>query len=201
MRVKICGIANVRDALTAVEAGTDAIGLVFAESPRRVSLAQAKEIVKAVGPWIATVGVFVNEPIRRVIRIATECRLTALQLHGEESPSYTDKLKGWKLIKAFRIDENFDWVKLRDYIVDAFLFDTPTTGAYGGTGKIFDWGLLKGRRIPKPFILSGGLRPGNVARATRLVSPYGVDVSSGVERSPGRKDPRLVREFIRNAKK
>ena len=200
VRVKICGVTSVRDAETALTAGADAIGLVFAPSPRRVTLAAAERIARAVGPWITTVGVFVNEELLNVIRVASTCRLSAIQPHGDESVEYVRRLSPFKIIKAFRVGAGFEWGEVRRYEAAAFLFDTKAGGKRGGTGRTFDWSLLTKRKFLKPVILSGGLNPKNVRQAVKAVSPYGVDASSGVESSPGVKDAGLVREFIRNAK-
>ena len=199
-RVKICGITNRRDAEDALCLGADAIGFVFAESPRQVSVSDAKRISRAVGPWITTVGVFTNESAQNILRVASECRLSAVQLHGDEPASEIRRLRPYQVIKAFRVSEKADLEKTKGYEADAYLFDTKVSGVYGGSGKSFDWGLLKSSKVPKPYIISGGLNPGNVRTVVRLLSPYGVDVSSGVEKSPGKKDPRLLKRFIQNAK-
>lgn len=198
-RVKICGITSVGDAEHAAACGADAIGFIFAESPRRVAPEKAAEISKAVGPWVATVGVFVNEKAENILRIADQCRLSAVQLHGDESAELARRLSGRGVIKAFRIAAKKDLKGSESFPADLVLFDTKIKGVYGGTGKTFDWGLLKEAR--RPFIVSGGLDPRNVAEVVKSLSPYGVDVSSGVEKAPGKKDPKRVKEFIRNAKK
>ena len=200
VRVKICGITNVGDALAAVRAGADALGFVFAPSPRRVSPTRARKIIRAIGPWVASVGVFVNEKPQRVRKIAAFCGLTAVQLHGDESADYARKLAPLKVIKAFRVSKRADLRRVGHYDADAFLFDAKVEGSYGGTGKTFDWGILKRRALRKPVILSGGLHPGNVRQAVRTLRPYGVDVSSGVEKAPGKKDAVKVRTLIRRAK-
>ncbi len=197
--VKICGITSVDDAKLALDAGANAIGMVFAKSPRQVNMKTAAKIVKAAGPWVATVGVFVNEAPEVVIRTAAECGLTAVQLHGEEDSSYTKRLAAFKVIKAFRVGDSFDWKRLKPYHSDAFLFDTLVEGLFGGTGRTFAWEILKERKFDRPFIVAGGLNPKNVAKLVRTLHPYGVDVSSGVEKAPGKKDPKLVKEFIKNA--
>ncbi len=200
-KVKICGITSPGDAAFAVECGADAIGFVFADSPRRVSVRIAREISRAVGPWVATVGVFVNENAKNILQIASECRLSAIQLHGDESASFAGSLTGCRVIKAFRIADQTDLKGVQDYKADAYLFDTRVTGAYGGSGKSFDWKILRSASVSKPYILSGGLNPKNIRTAIQMLKPYGVDASSGLEKSPGKKDPKLVKEFIRNAKK
>ena len=199
-RVKICGITNLRDAEDAQRFGADAIGFVFAESPRQVSVSAAKKISWTVGPWIATIGVFVNESTKNILRIASECKLSAIQLHGDELASELYPLKSYKVIKAFRVSEKKDLKKIKNYDADAYLFDTKVASLYGGSGKSFDWDILKSKAILKPCIISGGLNPQNVKTAVRMLLPYGVDVSSGVEKSAGKKDPGLVKRFIQNAK-
>ncbi len=200
VRVKICGITNIRDAVNAVNCGADALGFVFAKSPRKISLRQAKMISKAVGPWVGTVGVFVNEKIENILRAVAECQLSAVQLHGDESAVYAKRLAAFKVIKAFRVGNVLDLAGTQNYPADTYLFDAKVDGKFGGTGKSFAWEILKSRRISRPFIVSGGLNPANVKNVVRILAPYGVEASSGVESAPGRKNPRLVREFIRNAK-
>ena len=200
-KVKICGITNSEDALEALRLGADAIGLVFAKSPRRVTISKAKEIIKAVGPWTSVVGVFAGESLKAVEQIARDCRLSAIQLHGDEDNSYVKRLSSFKIIKAFRIADASDLKGTGLAKADALLFDTKIEGELGGTGKRFDWGLLSAKKFNKPVIISGGLNPRNVRDAIQLLHPYGVDVSSGVESAPGKKDFRLMREFIQNVKK
>ena len=202
VRVKICGITSASDARAALDFGADAIGLVFTKSPRRVSVAIAAQISRSVGPWISVVGVFMDESLPTVQRIARECGLSSVQLHGRETARTAGAIKGVKVIKTFHVDQDLDFADFKKYEnVDAFLFDTKIGVKVGGTGILFDWKLLKKYEVGKPFIVSGGLRPGNVAQAVEFFKPYGVDVSSGVEKSAGKKNLRLVREFIRNAKK
>lgn len=200
--VKICGITNGKDAVAAAEAGADALGFVFAKSPRRVTPAIARKIAALLPDHVEKIGVFVNEKPSVVRRVARLCRLSAVQLHGDESPADVRALKDLHVLKAFRVDGGFDPAVLGRYgAARAFLFDAKVPGAYGGTGKTFDWKILKRAAVRKPVVLSGGLNAKNVARAVKSVRPFAVDVSSGVEKSPGKKDPRLVKEFIRNAKK
>jgi phosphoribosylanthranilate isomerase len=202
VRVKICGITNVRDAEHAVSCGADAIGFIFAESPRRVDVRTAENIIQAVGPWVTTVGVFVNEKPEKILQIAKTCRLSAIQLHGDEKESDVRRLQGLKVIKAIRVAEKKDLAEVKNFrSAHAFLFDTKKTGVYGGTGHRFDWSILKGKRLSAPMILSGGLDPSNVNGAVKMLKPYGVDVSSCVEKRPGVKDFKKVEEFIRNAKR
>ena len=202
VRVKICGITTVSDALWALDFGADAVGLVFAKSPRQVSVRLAEKISRAVGPWMAVCGVFVDEPPVLVRRIAGDVGLSAIQLHGSEPPQEIGDYKGLKVIKTFHVDEKFRLERLKSYRkADAFLFDTKVGDRLGGTGKTFDWKVLKKISTEKPVIISGGLNPQNVAAAVRFFRPYGVDVSSGVEKKPGKKDLNRIRDFIRNAKK
>lgn len=200
-RVKICGITNLRDAWAAQNAGADAIGFVFAKSPRRVSLGQVKKLSQKLAPWMATVGVFVNEDFENIARIADECRLSAIQLHGDETPSFAKKCsRRFRVIKAFRMGNHFDLHSIKSYDTDAFLFDAQAPGKRGGTGTTFNWAILKGKKIHRPFIISGGLTVQNVKKAIRELGPYGVDASSGLEAFPGQKDAQLVKEFVKNAK-
>src|SRR3989338_1327689 len=194
-KVKICGVTNLEDARWALQCGADALGFVFAKSPRQVTARQARGIITQLGPWTTAGGVFVNDEFDRVMRIARECPLSAIQFHGDEDRAYVERFcdSPHKVIKAFRVDKYADFKDLKKFsrISDAFLFDTKTGGQYGGTGKSFEWVLLKLMSITKPFILSGGLNSDNVKKAVRCLSPYGVDVSSGVERSPGKKNRKL----------
>ena len=205
--VKICGMTRVADVRAAVAAGADAIGLVFAaESRRRVTPAAAARLVRWLPSSVAAVGVFVNEPQDRMAATARRCRLSWLQLHGEETPADCRRARqrtGLRIIKAIRIGAAADVSTVAAYrgAVDAILLDAAVAGARGGTGRSFDWRWVTGaKRVEIPTILSGGLKPETVARAVRLVRPAGVDVSSGVERRPGLKDPVKVAAFIRAAR-
>lgn len=199
-RVKICGITRLEDALTAARAGADAVGMIFCESPRKVRPENAREIVSRLPPFIAAVGVFADSPPGEVIRIAREVGLSAVQLHGGESPEEVGEVAGAvRVIKAFRVRDASSLSGLEAYqAASAFLFDAHVEGALGGTGRTFDWSLLENalERLDKPWILAGGLNPGNVEAAVRRLRPYGVDTSSGVELRPGVKDEAKVREFI-----
>lgn len=206
VKVKVCGITNLKDAEAALLCGADALGFVFAPSPRRISAARARQIIQSIGPFVTTVGVFVNESVESLDRIMSECRLSAAQLHGDETAGYTKRLGCCKVIKAFRVDEAFRLKDIAGFPADAYLFDTKVSGKYGGSGKSFDWKALsvqmsKSAGKAKPVIVSGGLHPGNVRQAIHALSPYAVDVSSGVEKKPGVKDHKLLKEFIHNAKK
>lgn len=199
VRVKICGITNREDALLAAELGADALGFVFAPSPRRVTPSQAKEIIKALPCFIDPVGVFVNEKVSRVKDIAEFCRLSTLQFHGDESAKYCNCFP-YKVIKSFSIKDRPP-PKISEYRVDAYLLDTFFEGKKGGTGKTFQWEIaVEIRRSGFQVILSGGLTVDNVKEAIRKVKPYAVDVSSGVEESPGKKSEKKLRKFIQTVR-
>ncbi len=191
------------DALASAEAGADALGFIFAKSPRRVSEARAKQITSSLGSWVTKVGVFVNASAPQVDRTMKRCGLDVAQLHGDETAATARALraKGHTVIKAFRVGSKLDAAALRRYPADAILLDTASAGAYGGTGKRFDWEVLKGLGRQKRVIISGGLKPANVQSLLRLYKPFAVDVSSGVESVPGKKNLRSVKAFIKNAKK
>lgn len=196
-KVKICGITNLPDGLTAVEAGADALGFVFWEgSPRRVSLEAAAEITRALPQYIVKVGVFVNAPTDLVYRAIGECGLSLLQFHGDEMPDYCLQF-GLMSMKAFRIRDEKSLGALPAYRTDAWLLDAFSADKPGGTGERFNWDLaVQARELGRPIFLAGGLTPENVGEAVRKVQPYAVDVSSGVEGAPGKKDPAKVRAFI-----
>ncbi len=199
-RVKICGITSSEDALAAVAAGADALGFVFyAKSPRAVSPEQAAAIIHSLPPFVTTVGLFVNAERARIESTVLGCGLDAIQLHGDESPQ--DCLySGCRVIKALRIKDSASLERAADYEVSGLLFDAWSDRVYGGSGEVFDWHLLKDFASHHPVILAGGLNPENVADAIRQVRPYAVDVSSGVELSPGKKDLIKVAEFIRQVR-
>jgi phosphoribosylanthranilate isomerase len=199
VRVKICGITSIEDARAAVAAGADALGFVFAASPRRATPERAREIVAQLPPFVSTVGVFVDETPARIREIVAVCGLGYVQFHGSESPAVTNEF-GPRTIKAVRVRTKDDLLGLERYRVGAFLLDAHAAGIAGGSGTTFPWELARRARLPAALILSGGLTPGNVAEAIRIVRPCAVDVSSGVESAPGKKDHELVREFIRRAK-
>ncbi|HAW60161.1 MAG TPA: phosphoribosylanthranilate isomerase, partial [Actinobacteria bacterium] len=204
VRVKICGITNIEDALLAVRLGADALGFVLADSPRKADPEMVREVSLLLPPFISRVGVFVDEDEAEVRKLASFCALDTLQFHGVESPSYCKEFER-KVIKALRVGVSSDLRALSEYPayggVAAFLLDTFVEGKPGGTGETFDWAIAReAKKFGKPIILSGGLDPDNVAQAIREVNPYAVDVSSGVESEPGKKDPEKMREFIRRAK-
>ncbi|MGD0016470.1 MAG: phosphoribosylanthranilate isomerase [Verrucomicrobiia bacterium] len=199
VKIKICGITNLDDARLAAELGADALGFVFyPKSLRRVTLEQAASICKALPPFVATVGVFVNAT-QREIESALAPRgagLTILQFHGDESPEFCRKFAA-RTIKAIRVQDEDSLRAAAEYDVDALLLDTYTEAERGGTGSTFDWSIaVRAKEIGLPIILSGGLTTANIHEAIRKVRPYAVDVSSGVESEPGRKDPEKLRRFI-----
>lgn len=201
-KVKICGVTNLRDARACVYHGADFIGFVFYKKSRRyISAARAKKIIEKLPADIRRVGVFVNEAPEEVIRTARLCRLGYLQFHGDEAPDYLNSFNDFKMIKAFRVRDKLDLKALSSYKVDYFLFDTFSKNSFGGTGRKFDWKLLEAlKNIKTPFFVSGGLTVQNVAEMAGFVKPFCVDVSSGVEKAPGKKDHRLVKEFIKVVK-
>lgn len=204
MKVKICGITNEDDARVAVEAGADALGFIlYRKSPRFVEAAAVKRIIDGLPPFVAAVGVFVNEDAAAVRRIMDECGLTLAQLHGDESATYCEGL-GRPSMKALRLKDRGTFLALAEYQgranVRAFVLDAFSDQAYGGTGQTVDWTLAAEAARASRVLLAGGLTPDNVAEAIRQVRPYGVDVSSGVEVRPGKKDHVKVRTFIEAAR-
>jgi phosphoribosylanthranilate isomerase len=191
-RVKICGLTNRSDALLAVEAGAAALGFVFADSPRRITPGAAELIMTDLPPLVSVIGVFLNDRVAEIRSISRCVGLDAVQLHGEESPRVCERL-ACKVIKRFNILENDTPATLHEriqrYRVSANLLDP---GA--GSGRTFDWEIARG--LPGPLIISGGLNADNVADAIRALRPFAVDVCSGVEYEPGRKDPEQVKAFI-----
>jgi phosphoribosylanthranilate isomerase len=202
VKIKICGITNPGDARMAVEAGADAIGMVFAESPRRVEVGEASEIVAWVPPLVTAVGVFVDEPVERVVEVCRGAGIAVAQLSGTEPVSDIASLKatGLRVVKAVHVTPEGDIEAGEFRGADAVLLDTRTDGRMGGTGVAFDVSRVGSSLFDVPVIMAGGLTPENVAERISAVRPYAVDVSSGVERSPGTKDRDLVVRFIANAR-
>ncbi|MEK9629780.1 MAG: phosphoribosylanthranilate isomerase [Nitrospinota bacterium] len=195
-QVKVCGMTNLKDALAAVESGADAIGFIFyKKSPRSVNMKTVREIVAELPPFVDTVGVFVNETADQINKIADRCKLDRIQLHGDESPAFCNKIRR-RVIKAIRVKDMQSLKNLSNYPVSSFLLDTYSEEQKGGTGKIFDWNLVHPAKKCGPVILAGGLTPNNVRQAIRRVQPYGVDVCSGVESQPGIKDHTKMKEFL-----
>ena len=200
VKVKVCGMTSLKDALVAVEEGADAVGFIFyKKSPRSVTMKIVREIVLELPPFVDTVGVFVDESAVQINKIADYCNLDIIQLHGDESPTFCKRIRR-KVIKAFRIKDMQSVKKLSNFQVSGFLLDTFSENLHGGTGKVFDWNLALPAKKFGPVIMAGGLTPNNVQRAVRQVRPYGVDVCSGVESEPGIKDHKKVRAFLKNAK-
>ena len=200
-RVKICGITSLADAQVAVSAGADALGFMFYDqSPRYIPTITAAEISRALPPFTLRVGVFVNPSEELVFRAIGDCGLSLLQFHGDEPPAFCTQF-GLMSMKAFRIRDAGSLKALPEYPTDAWLLDAFASDALGGTGEKFNWDLAREvPRLGKPVFLAGGLTPENVAEAIRTVEPFGVDVSSGVESAPGKKDHAKVRAFIKAAK-
>jgi phosphoribosylanthranilate isomerase len=201
MRIKICGIRDETDALAAAEAGADAIGLIFAPSRRQVDLAQARRIAASLPPFVARVGVFVNEAFDRLRSLVDGVRLDAVQLHGDETAEYCCAVRdlGVTTIKAIQVAGPLDVAGVRALPVSAVLLDAYRPGRRGGIGEPFDWRLAAPVAAVVPVILSGGLTAANVAAGIAAVRPYAVDASSGVE-TDGRKDPAKIHAFVQAAR-
>ena len=198
-KIKFCGITTLDDAHRAADAGAWAIGLIFwPRSPRRCDEAQAGAIAAALRRRLHVVGVFVNPTLEHVARISERVGLTALQLHGQEGPTFcaeAARRTGCKVIKAVRVRSGADIQALVAFHTDYHLLDSFVPGRPGGSGESFEWELARAHRGPVPVILSGGLTPDNVAHAIEVVQPFAVDVASGVEAAPGRKDPAKLKQF------
>ena len=204
VRVKICGITNINDATNAVHFGADAIGFVFAKSPRKISKEEASFIIKKLPPFVTSVALFVNEGVNKVKEICQFCNIHTIQFHGNETQDYLDQFTNFKIIKAIRIRDKTDILQLDSLQADAYLLDSYSKDKMGGTGKSFDWNFIKNSdKLSEKLdrvIIAGGLNPENVWEAIRLTKPFGVDTSSGVEASPGIKDKTLIQQFINAAK-
>ncbi len=202
--VKICGNTNPEDAKLAKELGADFIGLIFTESKRKVSIEQAREIIKSISPFEQVVGVFGNQSKEAVETVARELGLKWLQFHGDETSRYCQHFTdlGYDVIKTFRIKDELSLKRIDEYNVSAFLFDTYLKDRMGGSGTSFDWSMIEDKPyVHEKLFLAGGLTVKNLKSAIERVNPYAVDVASGVEKSPGVKDPELLRQFIMIAKK
>jgi len=197
--VKICGITNLADALVAVEYGADALGFNFYRpSPRYIRPELAREIIDEIPESILTVGVFVNEAPEDLKAIASEAKVSALQLHGDETPQYCSALDGWYIIKALSVGADFHEQKVSEYDVDAILLDASHPKLRGGTGEVADWSVARrANRMGRRILLAGGLSPQNVGEAITNVNPYGVDACSGLEESPGKKDHERLKLFMK----
>jgi phosphoribosylanthranilate isomerase len=200
-KVKVCGITNLKDALAAEKAGADIIGFIFAKSPRKVKPAVVKRICSALKLSTMKAGVFVNENADKVNAFVRDFRLNIVQLSGDETPSYMRKIRNVKIIRSIHVKDGKNLkkqVKKFGTGVYAFLFDTYDKKKYGGTGRVFNWTLVKKTGVP--FFIAGGLNPGNVKDAIKNARPFGVDVSSGIESRPGRKDLKKLRDFLKAVK-
>jgi phosphoribosylanthranilate isomerase len=202
-KIKICGTTNKHDALLATKLGADMLGFIFwPKSKRFVDPKVAEDIVNELPPGMLKVGVFVNESPEKVLEIAEDVELDALQFHGEETPEYCRRfMDKYKVIKALRVKDVSSLAHVNEYDVDYILLDTYKDDAQGGTGATFDWSILGDFEILRPVILSGGLNPDNVSVAIETAAPFGVDVASGVESAPGRKDEILLKKFISKVRK
>ena len=203
IRIKICGITRIEDALSAVELGVDALGFVFhSQSPRYLEPAAAGEIIKRLPAYVATVGVFVDEDINILYSIVGLTGLSAVQLHGVESPPYCESLGPIKCIKGIRLGSKQDLEKIEQYPQQVgILLDSYEKGTPGGTGKTFDWGWAAEARRRRPIILAGGLGAHNVVEAIHKVRPYAVDTSSSLETEPGIKDHDKMAAFVEAVRK
>ncbi len=196
MKVKVCGITNLEDAHMSVDAGADALGFIFVHSsPRYIEPARANEIIKTLPPFVTPVGVVADIEREEVNEILSASGVRCIQFHGNEDAS---DICGYQqpVIKAFRVKEDFDVRQLKNFPTPTFLLDTFVDGMNGGTGKTFDWSIAVEAKKYGRIILSGGLTPGNVAEAIAAVRPYAIDVNSGVEVSPGKKDKNKLNELF-----
>ena len=203
MKVKICGLTNKEDALNAISLGADAIGFIFAKnSPRTVTPEIVEGISPFLPPFVSLVGVFVDQPVEEVKDIMSRCRLDLAQLHGDESPAECMAI-GRRVIKAFQVSEPEDLAAIAAYqgLVSAMLLDTKIADLKGGTGQTFDWGLaISAKENDIPLILAGGINSDNIKKAVKMVNPYALDISSGVESEPGKKDYNKMQDIIALAK-
>jgi len=202
LKIKICGITNAEDAQRACEYGADALGFVFAKSPRMINPENASRITRQIPPFIAKVGVFVDADKAFVIKAIKKCKLDTLQFHGHESDKYCSFFRKYcKIIKAFRIKESSDMESIEKYIhVNAYLFDSYSRDIYGGTGIAFAHGLLKNRNFKRPIIIAGGINEKNCGQIAALLHPFAFDVSSSIESNPGKKDLGKMKNIIKKVK-
>lgn len=197
--VKICGITNLEDALCAAGNGADAVGFIFyPPSPRHIEPQKAREIIDRLPGYLVKVGVFVNEKYAAVAKIYEDCCLDMLQLHGDESPEFCLQFPKDRIVKALELKNEEDVKRAASFNVAAILVDSRHAGLYGGTGKTANWDMAS--RVSQPLILSGGLKEGNVLDAIRAVSPAALDINSGVESAPGRKDPAKIKRMMQMIK-
>jgi len=204
VKVKICGITNLGDAMWAVNLGTDMLGFIFfKDSPRKISQQKAREITAQLPAFVKKVGVFVNEDPKVVEKIAKACGFDILQFHGEETQEYCNAFAGnYEVIKALRVKDEPGLSVIQNYDVNYILLDTFIEDVQGGTGRTFNWDLaVKAKSFNRPIILSGGLSIDNVTEAIKKVQPFAVDVASSIERMPGKKDYEAMKEFIAKARR
>jgi len=195
MRIKICGITNISDALVCQREGADALGFVFYRGSKRyITPEQAQEIIAGLSPLIMKIGVFVDEPVDAINKIATQLGLNAVQLHGEEPPDYISKIH-LPVIKSFRVDPEFDYAKLISYQNCYYLLDSYSAQAYGGTGLRFNWQHIP-EQLRQSIILAGGISIDNIELICRDIKPAAIDISSALEEYPGKKDPEKIRQFM-----
>lgn len=199
-KIKICGITNLDDALAALELGVDALGFVFAESPRKVTPDKVEQVASQMDIPVLKVGVFVNEDVNQVQNIFDRCNLDYVQLSGNEDKIYLEKLS-LPIIKVFKVKDQTVLKEIPQYDLNLFMLETLNENKYGGTGKTFNWEIAKEAKRFGRVILSGGLTPENVFSALQQVEPYGVDVSSGVEESPGKKDKKKLEQFVKEVRR
>jgi phosphoribosylanthranilate isomerase len=201
-RIKICGVTRPQDVKLIAKAGADAIGFQMSLGPRKITTGQARKLVRLVPPLVTPIGVFVNEPLSRVKKLIKLCGFQAVQLHGDETKGYCQKIDV-PVIKVIRMKKPGDYKGFQGFQVAAFLLDSYNKNIPGGTGKSFQhtWARKAVQKLPAPVLIAGGLTSDNVQRAVRVSHAFGVDVASGVEIRPGIKDPRKVSLFIRNAKR
>jgi phosphoribosylanthranilate isomerase len=201
VKVKICGITNLEDALMACELGVDALGFIFYDkSPRYVQPNLAKAIMRCLPPFVTKVGVFVNTTLSLLTEICEIVPIEVVQLHGDETPEYCKQILH-PCLKVFRVDADFNVLKLKEYETAGYVLDTFNNYAYGGTGATFDWSIAKEANKFGRVVLSGGLNSDNILKALDFVRPYAVDVCSGVEASPGKKDPQKLKRFLQEFRK
>lgn len=203
MKVKICGNTNLEDVREALAQGADYIGLIFAESKRKITRETAKEITSAFHQFKAFVGVFCNQSKAEVESLAAELGLTHLQFHGDETALYCSYFRGlgFQVIKTFHVRDAMSFKRIDEYDVDYFLLDTYSSQERGGTGVPFDWRLLENKPVvQEKLFLAGGLNVQNVVSAIEKTKPFAVDVASGVEKAPGHKSAELIKQFIQLAK-
>lgn len=197
VKVKICGIRTLEEAETATAAGADALGFNFwPRSVRYVEPSVVQEFIRKLSPLVSTVGVFVNEDASRIVDIASNLGLHAVQLHGDEAPDFCERLTNIKTIKALRVGQDFDLSVINRFRVNMVLLDSNVDGSYGGTGQRFDWRIALEAKQLAPIILAGGLTLENVGEAIKQVQPDAIDVCSGVEAEPGRKDFNKIQKFM-----